>query len=702
MARSNGRKEVMNQIKKQFFGASFAFLLLFAPLATADEGMWTYNNLPVETLREKYGFEPSKEWTDHLMKSSVRFNSGGSGSFISKSGLVLTNHHVGADTLAKISTAEHDYYREGFLARTQAEEIKAPDLELNQLVSIEDVTDRVNEAVKPSMTSSEASLARRAAIAKIEKESLENTGLRSDVVTLYQGGQYQLYRYKKYTDVRLVFSPEFDIAFFGGDPDNFEYPRFNLDMCIFRVYENGQPAEIEHFLKWSTTGTSENELVFVSGHPGSTRRMYTLSALAFLRDFRVPYQIEYLNRQEIMLQQFGGKGIEEARRAKEDLFSVQNGRKVYYGRIKGLQDPELFRKKQEEENKILAEVKARPELKELAGAWETIQSAQKVAKKLLVKRSLLEGGQAFNSHLFGIARTLVRLAEESQKPNDERLPEYRDSNRSSLEQQLYSEAPIYEDLEVAKLTDALTYFVTKFGEKNELVKKVLEGKSPAERATELVERTSLKNVSVRRLLAEGGNKAIAESYDSMVLLAKAVDASSRAIRKTYEEKVEEPERQAYAQIAKALFAIKGTKIYPDATFTLRLSFGQVKGYSEAGQSIPAFTTLGGAFDHEKKHGNTTPFQLPASWHEKMAEIKLDTPFNFVSTADIIGGNSGSPTVNQAGELVGLIFDGNIHSLVSDYFYEDRLNRAVSVDSRGMMEVLNKIYQAKELVSELTR
>lgn len=692
----------MNQLKNQFLRGSIAFFLMLINLAAADEGMWTYNNLPVETLREKYGFEPSKEWTDHLMKSSVRFNSGGSGSFISKNGLVLTNHHVGADTLAKISTADHDYYREGFLARTQAEEIKAPDLELNQLLSIEDVTDRVNEAVKPSMTSAEASVARRAAIATIEKESLEKTGLRSDVVTLYQGGQYQLYRYKKYTDVRLVFSPEFDIAFFGGDPDNFEYPRFNLDMCVFRVYENDRPAEIDHFLKWSMTGTEENELVFVSGHPGSTRRMYTLSALAFLRDFKVPYQIEYLNRQEIMLQQFGGKGIEEARRAKEELFSVQNGRKVYYGRIKGLQDPELFRKKQEEENKILAEVKARPDLKELSGAWETIRLAQKSAKKLFVKRSLLESGQAFNSHLFSIARTLVRLAEENKKPNDERLPEYRDSNRSSLEQQLYSEAPIYSDLEVAKLTDALTYFVTKFGEKNALVKKVLEGKSPADRAAELVEKTSLGNVAVRKLLAEGGTKAVAESYDSMILLAKTVDAPSRAIRKAYEEQVEELERQGYAQISKALFVIKGTKIYPDATFTLRLSFGKVKGYSEAGQSVPAFTTLGGAFEHEKKHGEVPPFQLPSSWHQKMAEMKLDTPFNFVSTADIIGGNSGSPTVNKAGELVGLIFDGNIHSLISDYFYEDKLNRAVSVDSRGMMEVLNKVYGAKELVSELTR
>lgn len=679
------------------------FLILILALTgfvKADEGMWTYNNLPTAILKDRYEFEPSKDWTEHLMKSSVRFNSGGSGSFISKNGLVLTNHHVGADTLAKISSAEHDYYRNGFLARTQAEEIKAPDLELNQLLSIEDVTDRVNRSVKPEMTAAEAALARRAAIAQIEKESLEQTGLRSDVVTLYQGGQYNLYRYKKYTDVRLVFAPEFDIAFFGGDPDNFEYPRFNLDMCIFRVYENGTPAQIKNFLKWSASGTQEDELVFVSGHPGSTKRMYTLSALAFLRDFRVPYQLEYLTRQEIMLQQYGGKGIEEARRAKEELFAVQNSRKVYYGRIKGLQDPEVFRKKQKDENKILSEIKANSELKDLASAWDTIEIAQKSAKKYLVKRSLLEGAQAFNSKLFSIARTLVRLAEETQKPNEERLPEYRDSNRASLELQLFSEAPIYEDLEVAKLTDALTLFTTKFGESHSLVRKVMEGKSPAERAADLVAKTSLKEVAIRRNVAEGGVKSITESYDAMIVLAKLVDLPSRSIRKTYEEKVEEPERQAYAQIAKALFAIKGTTIYPDATFTLRLSFGQVKGYEENGLLIPPYTTLGGAFEHEAKHGASPPFALPASWHKMKNSMELQTPFNFVSTADIIGGNSGSPTVNQKGELVGLIFDGNIYSLVADYFYDDKQSRAVSVDSRGMLEVLKSVYQANELVKEL--
>ena len=684
------------------FTLSVTLVLVFCqniPLK-ADEGMWLYNQLPLQHLKEKYGFEAPEKWRDHLMKASVRFNSGGSGSFISKNGLVLTNHHVGADTLAKLSTPEHDYYKDGFLARSSTEEIKAPDLELNQLISIEDVTSRINEAVAPTMNAAEAAAARRAAIAKVEKESLEKTGLRSDVVTLYQGGQYHLYRYKKYTDVRLVFSPEFDIAFFGGDPDNFEYPRFNLDMCIFRVYENGKPAEIENYLTWSSSGTEENELIFVSGHPGSTRRMFTIAALEFLRDHRVPYQMDYLNRQEIVLQQYSGEGVEQARRAKEELFSIQNSRKVYYGRIKGLQDPENFRKKQQEENLLLAQVGQDPKLKPLAKAWDEIAKAQKSAQKLFVKRAVLESGQAFNSHLFSIARTLVRLAEENQKPNEKRLAEYRDSSRASLEQQLFSEAPLFEDLEIAKLTDSLVYFVTKFGENHELVRQVLQGKSAAERATELVENTQLKNVAVRRMIAQGGSAAIQQSYDPMILLAQLVDPASRAIRQKYEEQVEEVERQSYAQIAQALFAVKGTSVYPDATFTLRLAFGEVKGYQEGTKLIPSYTTLAGAFEHEASHGSVAPFKLPKSWHEKKNEMNLETPFNFVATADIIGGNSGSPVVNRKGELVGLIFDGNIHSLVSDYFYEDRLNRAVSVDSRGMLEVLKKVYQANELVSEL--
>lgn len=678
---------------------TFLVLVLCFSLG-ADEGMWLYNQLPLEQLQSKYGFEPTSDWQEHLMKSSVRFNSGGSGSFISENGLVLTNHHVGADTLAKISTPQNDYYREGFLAASKSQEIPAPDLELNQLISIEDVTSQVEAAVSPEMSDAEAHQARAAVIAKIEKESFDKTGLRSDVVKLYQGGQYHLYRYKKYTDVRLVFSPEFDIAFFGGDNDNFEYPRFNLDMCIFRVYENGEPAHTPQHLKWSKEGAQEKDLVFVSGHPGTTRRMFTLSALTFLRDHQVPYAVKRLNRLEIMLQQYAGKSIEHARQAQEDLFTVQNSRKVYWGRLKGLQDPEVMRKKQEEENQLIAELKDDPQLSAFVTAWDKIALSQKAAQKLFIKRALIEGGQGFNSRIFEIARTLVRLAEEDKKPNEERLPEYRDSNRESLYQELFSKAPLYQELELAKLTDGFTSLVTELGEGHGLVRKVLQGRSPANRASDLISKTQLANVSIRRLLAEGGQAAIKASLDPMILLARSIDGEARKLRKSYEEKVEEPQQQGYAQIAKALFALKGTSVYPDATFTLRLAFGEIKGYSEGDKGIPPFTNLEGAFHHEASHGNVSPFKLPQSWHQNKSQLNLATPFNFVSTTDIIGGNSGSPVVDKKGELVGLIFDGNIHSLVSDYFYDETANRAVSVDVRAMREVLKKIYHAEELLREL--
>jgi hypothetical protein len=690
-----------NRISK-ILGATLGAVVavLIGVSVNADEGMWVYNNLPRKQLKEKYGFEPSDAWSEHLMKSSVRFNSGGSGSFISSTGLVLTNHHVGADTLYKMSTPEKDYHKLGYLAKTLADEPKAHDLELNQLVSIEDVTEVVNAAVKPEMSAAEASAARKAVIANIEKVSTEKTGLRSDVVTLYNGGQYHLYRYKKYTDVRLVFAPEFDIAFFGGDPDNFEFPRYDLDMCIFRVYEDGKPAKIDHFLQWNEAGPQENELVFVSGHPGKTSRMYTVKALEFLRDVRVPYTLNYLLQQEVLLQQYASKGVEQARRAKDELFGVQNSRKVYVGRIKGLQDSSLFLAKQKEEYALQAAVQSNPELKELAGAWDKIAKAQENHNKIYVRKVLLEGGQAFHSTLFSIARTLVRMAEEDTKPNEKRLAEFRDSGRASLLQTLYSDAPIYEDLETVTLSDSLSRLSTLLGKNHPLVVRVLEGQDPATRAANLIRNTTLKSTEVRKLIAKGGVKAIAESYDPMILLARTVDAASRAVRKQYEETVDELERQGYAQIAKAVFATKGTSTYPDATFTLRLSFGEVKGYNEGPKFIAPMTTLGGAFEHEVAHGATAPWKLPKSWHENKASLNLSTPFNFVSTADIIGGNSGSPVVNKNGELVGLIFDGNIHSLISDYFYSDVQNRSVSVHSGAMLETLRKVYKGEALAAEI--
>ncbi len=671
-----------------------------ADVASADEGMWLFNHPPKKLLKQQYQFEATDKWLEHLQRSAVRFNSGGSGSFVSPNGLVMTNHHVGADTLQKVSTPEKDFINLGFQAKTQAEEIKSPDLELNVLMSIEDVTARVEAAVKADMPLADAQKARRAVTSAIEKESLDKTGLRSDVVTLYQGGQYHLYRYKKYTDVRLVFAPEQDVAFFGGDPDNFEYPRYDLDICFFRVYENDKPAKIEHYLTWSGAGCKDGDLVFVAGHPGHTDRLNTVAHLDYLRDVSVPNSLNILRRHEVTLKGYAERSIENTRRARDDFFGVQNSRKARLGGLAGLQDPTVMKKKKQEEVELRQKIGADTKLKQYASAFDEVSTAIAETKKIRVQQILWESQVAFNSELYSKAVTLLRMAEEDAKPNGERLREYRESNRESLEQSLFSDAPIFDDLETVKLADALSLMLEMAGWNDELARKVMAGKSPNERAAELIAGTKLKDVDLRKQLAKGGKKAVDASKDSMIELARLVDPTARATRKNYEEKVDEPMKQAYGKISKARFAISGADSYPDATFTLRLAFGTVKGYTEAGKSIAPLTDIGGAYKHAESHHNVEPFKLPETWLKAKSKLKLDTPLNFVSTADIIGGNSGSPVVNRQGELVGIIFDGNIQSLVLDYVFTEEQSRAVSVHSAGIIESLRNVYGANHLADEL--
>jgi len=683
----------MTRLNRTARGLLLLIPSLMGTASFADEGMWLFNDLPREYLKSEYGFEPTEQWAHHLMRASVRFNSGGSASFVSSTGLVLTNHHVGADTLQKISTPDNDYYREGFHAKSASEEIKAPDLELNQLIAIEDVTERVSDAVIAEMSAAEAFAARRAAMARIEKESLDKTGFRSDVVTLYGGARYHLYRYKKYTDVRLVWAPESSIAFFGGDADNFEYPRYCLDVCIFRVYENDQPARVEHFLSVASRGVADDELVFVSGNPGRTRRIYTTAALKYQRDHRLPYTLDFLRRREILWQQFGLDGGEQERRARDDLHGIQNGRKAYTGMIQALQDPAFFARRQLEEEKFLVEVAGDPALKDYTGAWRAIEDVCGRRKELLGQTGGLGG------RLFRIAQTLVLMAAEDQKPNAQRLREFRQSARDSLLQQLFSAAPLYDDLERTKLADSLALFVERRGGDHPLVEKVLQGKNPRARASELIAASDLDDVAHRKQLAEGGQEAIDASTDPMIQLAKAMVPEERRLREIHDE-LDEIERQAYAQIADAIFAIRGTNTYPDATFTLRLAFGRVSGYVENGRNIAAWTTAGGAFTHEKRHGGREPWKMPPRWHQHQRRLDPKTQFNFVCTADIIGGNSGSPVVNRDAALVGVVFDGNIQSLAADFFYSDEVARAVSVSSAVVLEALREVYDAEELADEL--
>lgn len=676
------------------------FLMMFAstafspPALLGDEGMYLFNDLPADLLKERHGFDIDQDWADHLRLSSVRFNSGGSGSFISSDGLVLTNHHVAADTLHKLSSEDRDLIKNGYLAKSLEEELRAPDLELNQLVSIEDVTDRVNGSVKPDADPETAFKQRRAAMSTIEEESKAQTGLRSDVITLFGGAKYHLYRYRKYTDVRLVWAPETAAAFFGGDADNFEYPRFNLDATIMRVYdEDGKPAKLEHFLAWSDAPLGEGELVFVSGHPGRTQRIFTTAALTFLRDARMPFVLDYLRRKEILMQQFSLGGAEQKRRARDELFGIQNSRKAYSGMLAGLQVPRTMAEKRGREDALLAALADRPDVGELASAWEEIAAAQAEKAKLLRQTASLR------SELFDIAHRIVVLAEENLKPNDQRLREYTDASRESFLQSLLSEAPIYRDLEQMKLADELGRFAELRGGDDPIVAELLVGVGPRQRAAQWVAATKMDDVTLRKELVDGGKSAVLASDDPMIRIARVLEPEYRRLREA-NEKIEERERQAYAKITAATTAIEGTGGYPDATFSLRLAFGTVKSYEQDGETIPPATTIGEAYQHAQRHAGQEDFDLPQSWMDAKDMVNAQTQINFVCTADIIGGNSGSPVVNRAGELVGLIFDGNIQSLTSDYLYTDAQARAVSVSAVGIKESLRSIYGAKELADSL--
>jgi hypothetical protein len=681
---------------------TITLLGLFTMTAHTDEGMWLVYDPPKELLKTRHNFTLTEEWSNKAILASVRFNSGGSGGFVSARGLVVTNHHIAADALQKLSTPERDLFALGFVASNLEDELKCPDLELNVLQSMQDVTEKVKAAVKPEMSPAEAAAARRAVMSEIEKDSQATTKLRSEVVTLYQGGVYHLYRYKKYTDVRLVFAPEEKIASFGGDVDNFEYPRHSLDVAFFRAYEDGKPAATPNFFPWNTKGPAEGDLVFVTGHPGTTNRLETLEKLKHRRDITLPYTLARLRALEAALIQFGERGPEEKRLAGTDLHRVANARKAFSGQLQGLLDPAIMRQKSESEGDFQQRVVRK--LRKFEGfneAFDTIKKVNQVYGTFEKEHLLLESGHAFTCEYFTIARHLVRLSAELPKKSNDRLREYRDSNLDSLKFQLLSPAPIAPSVERVKLQTSLTFLAEQLGGEHPLVNKILAGKNPAQRAEDLIAGTKLGSVEERKKLLEGGAKAIAESDDPMIRLARDIDEAARKLRIRYEVEFDEPERQAYSVLANFRFLVFNKSIAPDATFTLRLAFGLVKGYEVEGETLPFHTTLGGVFEKSSKLGGVDPFTLPKRWLEKKDKLDLTTPFNFVSTADTIGGNSGSPVLNREGELIGINFDRNRHGLVRNFVYTEVQARHVAVHCRAVLEALGKIYDADALLAELT-
>lgn len=676
-------------------GMALVLLLALSLAARADEGFWTFDNFPASKVAAKYGFAPSQAWLDHLRSASLRLtgSTGCSASFVSPNGLIMTNHHCAVGCAASLSTAAVDYVNNGFYAKSRADEVKCPGLEADQLVTITDVTREYLAATK-GMTGKAYTDATRAENAKLQKACVGDPAKRCDVVELYHGGVYDLYTYRRYREVRLAFVPEYAVAQFGGDPDNFNFPRFDFDVALLRAYDQGAAASTPQYLHWSPNGSSAGQVVFVAGNPGRTSRELTVAQLEYLRDLYLPWFFGYLAELRGRLAEYGAQSPEAARRSKDLRFGIENEYKRQFGGLEALLDPTFFGSLQQKERVFRAAVAAKPALQsEYGNAWAQLAAVQKEQARLFPSANY----KAPNGTYWGFAQTLVRLPVEKAKPDAQRLPEFSDAALVTLPDRLFDPSPIYPDLEEVRLTFFLDGLRRQFGPDDSYVKLALQGRSPSEQAHYLISNTRLADVAYRKALYEGGEAAIDSSTDSFIVLARSLDAQMRAVQSEYENKVLNPTAQLTRQIAKARFAITGTSVYPDGTFTLRLSFGTVNGFSDGRGTFPPFTTIGGLF---ARATGADPYVLPSSWLNARASLDMETPMNLSTTNDVIGGNSGSPLINKDAQVVGLVFDGNIHSLGGYYGYDPRLNRTISVDSRALIEGLSKVYHADRLVDEI--
>jgi hypothetical protein len=680
-----------------------AALLGTASSAVADEGMWTFQNFPRAAVKEKYGVAIGDDWLNRIQRAVTRHETGCTGSFVSPQGLVLTNHHCIARCLAHLSSSTRSLTRDGFIARARADELRCSNEILSVLIDTEEVTDKVSAATA-GLQDAQANEARKRELSRLENECAEAskknraTGpLACEAVTLYQGGQYYLYKYKRYEDVRLVFAPHAAIAAFGGDPDNFNFPRWSLDFSLLRAYENGKPASTPNYLRWRVEGPRSGEPVFVAGHPGTTNRLLTTAQLKMFRNTFIPAYLVRNSELRGRLIQWGKTGDEPARIAEDSLLLLENSLKVYRGLQSALLSDALMEQKLAQEQTLRARAESDPAFRDLGDPWAQIERAQKRYAEIFDRYGYLELGYGFNSTLFSHARRLVRGAAERAKPNAERLREFADSNLPRVTTALFNEAPIYPEYERVKLSFSLDKLRENLGPDDPIVRKLLAADSPETLADKLINGTKLGDAQVRRALWDGGEAAVNASTDPMIVLAREIDADARAVRKIYEDEVQAPTTVAQEQIAKVRFAAFGTNTYPDATFTLRVSYGAVESWEERGAEVPNFTRL------ERLYERTTgqpPFALPQIWLDARSKLDPNTPFNYVTTNDIIGGNSGSPVIDAEGRIVGLAFDGNTHAIAGSYWYDAKLNRMIAVHPQIMVVALRDVYGADSIVQEI--
>ena len=680
-------------------------LLMLSGAAFADEGMWTFDNFPKQLVKEKLGVEITDAWLDHARLATTRLESGCTGSFVSPNGLILTNHHCASECLAQMSTPQKDMLADGFLAASRSEEPACKTEQISVLVAMEDITAKVSAATQ-GLDDSAANSARKKELTRLEqaceeasKKDKRTGALSCESVSLYQGGQYFLYKYKRYSDIRLVFAPEDDIAAFGGDPDNFQFPRYCLDMSIMRAYENGKPASTPNYLKVNFSGPEAGDPVFVTGHPGNTQRLLTVDELVSNRNAYLPlWLLRYAELRGRYIQ-FAKTDAESLRIVQDPLNGIENSIKVRRKQLDALLDDSLMQSKSAEEKALRDKVAADPALKALAGSsWDDMAKAQAAFRNQLLPYTFIENAAGFNSELYRYARALVRGAAERAKPNEERFREYTNAALPQLEQYLKADTPVYPALEKLTLSFALERMREWLGPDDGLVRSVLGSESPDSLTARLVDGSKLGDAKLRAQLWDGGAAAVDASTDPMIQLARKVDPEARKIRKRYEDEVEAPTEVASERIARARFKVLGTSTYPDATFTLRINFGTVQAWVEKGEPVAPFTTLKVAYDRTT---GKKPFSMPPRWVEQKGSLDLGTRFNLSTNNDIVGGNSGSPLINAKGELVGLMFDGNIHSISGSYWFDVEKNRAIAVDPTIMKEALTKVYHADALVKEIS-